>query len=457
MGALFGYCGTAQPGLLERMAQLLKHRCRQGWEHCAVEQDTQRIEIGHGKNRINTAAQVIHTTQAALGYAGVFYHNSSSIQELLNRLKTGGAQVAENLEGAFVLAWSAGENFYLLRDAAGVKALYWAQTGQRLLFSSEIKALFADSQLDKKLRPAALAEYFTFSFVPGEGTMLEGVYELQPGTLLTFRNGQVSLRRWFNFEQWEWQAQDPHTTEDSVAQVRAALALSTEECLHTSAQTPGFFLSGGIDSSSVLAMAKHLHPQQTFPTFSVHFGTKYPHEQEFIDLMVRHCRTEHHLLEVRPQHFSDRLEEICWRLDDPIGDPVSMPNYLLAEFAAQHTPVVLNGEGGDPCFGGPKNIPMLLSHLYGSPGSEAADGWLERQYLHAFQRAYTDLTELLNQDIYKAIQGDKGLVALLQPFFHAAQPKHLLNIVGLLNNYIFIIIKHMILYIFYFKYSVIRL
>jgi len=445
MGALFGYCGKPQTDVLAQMAQLLAHRASHGWEHCTITHHHTQVGIGHSIAPTSLKTQLAQHNNTCLGYAGVLFNpvmhptftspeltNAPSValpQQLLQHVIVRGATAAEALEGAFVLAWYDGERFYLLRDATGVKALYWAQVEQRLLFASEIKALFADPQLSKSLRPAALAEYFTFSFIPGAGTMLENVYELQPGHLLTFHNGQVEIRRWFEFEQLEWQPHtaNDHPPEEYVAKVRQALTQSTEECLNTSAHTPGIFLSGGIDSSAVLAMAADLRPASRLPTFSIHFGTEYPHEKAFIDLMVRHCGTEHHELEVRPQQFTARLEEICWRLDDPIGDPVAMPNYLLAEYAAQHTPVILNGEGGDPCFGGPKNIPMLLSQLYGTPTDESTEGWLERQYLHAFQRAYSDLDELLSPAIQQAVPYDAHLVALLHPFFHTAQPQHLLN------------------------------
>lgn len=425
MGALCGVAGPEQVGLLRGMTRLLAHRARGSWEVVTTHSADQRVAIAHARAPLSQETQVARDgEQACLGYAGVLFPPPPSPQRLLATLRADPTH-AESLDGAFVLAWQDGEAFHLLRDAAGVKAVYWAQVGRRLLFASEIKALFADPGLSKTLRPAALAEYFTFSFIPGANTMLEGVYELQPGTLLTWRDGEVTLRRWFTFEDTEKAEDVP--AESHVARVREVLAQSTEACLAPHSN-PGFFLSGGIDSSAVLAMAAHLRPTQTFPTFSVHFGPEYPHETDFINLMARHCRTDHHLLEVRPEQFTPRLEEICWRLDDPIGDPVAMPNYLLAEYAAGHTPLILNGEGGDPCFGGPKNIPMLLNTLYGNTAGESADGWLERQYLHAFQRAYGDLEQLLSPDIQHAIgDTDAGLVGLVRPFLQARQPTHFLD------------------------------
>ncbi|MEZ5578087.1 MAG: asparagine synthase C-terminal domain-containing protein [Candidatus Competibacteraceae bacterium] len=110
-----------------------------------------------------------------------------------------------------------------------------------------------------------------------------------------------------------------------------------------------------------------------------HFGAEYARENEFVQLMVDRYHTDHHWLEIRPGGFLERLREIIWRLDDPIGDPVTVPNYLLAQAASQVADVVLNGEGGDPCFGGPKNIPMLLPGCTVSLPGELSAGWLGAQ------------------------------------------------------------------------------
>ena len=417
------------------MCQMLDYRAAAGWEHCEMAVFQGTAAIAHAREPLQDGTQVVADEEGCLGYAGVVFEASlplagmqthDAAPRLLSALRNGGTVVAEALAGAFVLAWSDGDTFNLLRDATGVKVLYWARAGRRLVFASESKALFADPMLSKRLRPAGLAEYFTFSFIPGERTMLEGVYELQPGHLLTFRNGEVRVRRWFLFEEQEWQEGDDADRAHHVARLRRTFADSTRDCLDVAGRMPGVFLSGGIDSSAVLAMVAEQRPGEPIPTFSVHFGAEYPNENEFIEQMVLRYRTEHHVLELRPRHFDKRLEEICWHLDDPIGDPVAMPNYLMAEYAARHVPVVLNGEGGDPCFGGPKNIPMLLSELYGAPTGMDEMDWLGRQYLHSFQRAYADLVLLLGPAVRGALDED-ALIGVPRAFLRAERPRHLLN------------------------------
>ena len=439
MACLFGYCGPPADGLLARMAALLTHRCPLGWEQTQGTTVTgDSVEIGHGRAAWSQPTQLAQRDHDLLGYGGVLFNRDelrlqnagsmSSAVWLLTQLADAPEPRLEALTGYFVLAANMGDSFYLLRDPAGVKVVYWTVCNGRLLFASEIKALFADPALPRRMRLGALLEYLSFSFVPGASTMFEGIEELQPGSILRFHRGQARIRRHFRCE--DWAASVPSSTRavDYPALVRTALEQSVAECLAIQPdKPPAVFLSGGIDSSAVLAVAAQQRPDARLPTFSAHFGAEYARENAFIELMVDRFRTDHHWLEIRPGGFLERLREIIWRLDDPIGDPVTVPNYLLAQAASQVADVVLNGEGGDPCFGGPKNIPMLMAQLYGPLPGEPATGWLERNYLRAFQRCYQDLSALLNLDLLREAGGEEALIALLEPYFQAPEPRDFVN------------------------------
>ena len=439
MSCLFGYFGPPADGLLERMAALLAHRCPLGWERLrGVTASGDAVAIGHGLASWNQPSQLAQCGQNMLGYGGVLFNVDALTQRhdpaipVANRLLAESDQTTtvdpllEALTGAFVLALSHGDSFYLLRDPAGVKVLYWTVHQGRLLFASEIKALFADPTLPRRMRHGAVPEYLTFSFIPGANTMFTGIEELQPGSILHFRRGQARMRRHFCFETLE--NATPRPVEEYPALARTTLEQSVAECLAVNpGQAPAVFLSGGIDSSAVLAVAAQQLPQTPIPTFSVHFGAEYVRENDFVQLMVDRYHTDHHWLEIRPTGFLEQMREIIWRLDDPIGDPVTAPNYLLAQAAAQVSSVVLNGEGGDPCFGGPKNIPMLLARMYGPLPGDPPTGWLERNYLRAFQRGYQDLSEWLDPTLLREAGGDEALVSLVEPFFQAAQPQDFIN------------------------------
>lgn len=385
------------------------------------------MEIGHGRAGWNRDRQIAERNdpRALFGYAGVIFN--AEAETLLAGLTASPENGLTALAGAFTAALALDGDLFLARDHAGVKAVYWTQHRDRFLFASEIKALFADPSVPRRMRIGALPEYLTFSFIPGERTMFEEIFELQPGTLLHWRNGKVETRRHFRFEGLEPDEAEALPAADLVRRVASDLSDSVRECCRVSDRPPGVFLSGGIDSSAVLAHAALQHPDVPLKTFSVHFGPEYANENDFVRMMVDRTRTDHTWLEIRPKRFIRRMREIIWRLDDPIGDPITVPNYLMAEAASEVVDVILNGEGGDPCFGGPKNIPMMLAFLYGPLPDEPPDAWLERTYLLTYRKCFTDLRQMLSPDVWRASGGEEALTAILTPFFRHNPPRRFIN------------------------------
>jgi asparagine synthase (glutamine-hydrolysing) len=178
----------------------------------------------------------------------------------------------------------------------------------------------------------------------------------------------------------------------------------------------GAFLSGGLDSSLVVALARRLHAAP-IRTYSVSFGDGYANELPFSSLVAAHCQTEHRIVELAPAVVLHHLDETIGLLSEPIGDPLTVPNALLFRQAAAEVGVVLNGEGGDPCFGGPKNLPMVLAELLGDGASTESDQSLrrERSYLRAHGKCYDDLPQMLAPDVAAALQ-DEPLERTLTPY-----------------------------------------
>ncbi|MDM8549987.1 asparagine synthase C-terminal domain-containing protein [Desulfobacterales bacterium HSG2] len=438
MGCLFGYCGRPAEGLSERMADILTHRCQKGWEKTRLPlKDDYVVEIGHGRGPLSLDSHVasLPERELAFGYSGVFFNaaevfhtKAASASDLLRSANGNAEHQLQALEGAFVSAFARGDETLLIRDAAGVKVIYWNLNPERLVFASEIKALFADPAVPRKMRVRALPEYLTFSFIPGEHTMFEDIYELQPGTTLTCHHGDVSLRRHFVFENMEWNEKENRTEKEYAARVRSDLEESVRECITANhGNPPAIFLSGGIDSSAVAAIAAREFPDVPLKTFSVHFGPEYANENDFVSMMTDRYNTDHTWLEIRPSKFVKQMRDIIWRLDDPIGDPITVPNFLLARAASRVSGMVLNGEGGDPCFGGPKNIPMMLASLYGPPPGETSDRWLERTYLFTYRKCFDDLHRILTPDVIRDSFGREGLAAIITPFLESDVPRHFLN------------------------------
>jgi asparagine synthase (glutamine-hydrolysing) len=442
MGCLFGYYGRKMDGLLEAMARLLSHRCARGWESTTFRAGEGTVaEIARGIppwGKSDSHVTNGSVENAALGYSGVLF-NAEEVASgtdcrgtLLNRLAAAAQKDPENLlkklEGAFTLALAGNRDFYLVRDHAGVKAIYWTIHSERLVFASEVKALFADPLVRKEMRPAALSEYLTFSYIPGAGTMFEGIEELQPGCILKMSGGKYEVRRHFVFEELEYTDKAEKGIEEYAAQVRTALEESVADACRNSDNPPAVFLSGGIDSSAVLAVAARQFPDVPIKTFSIHFGPDYPNENEFVSMMVDRYKTDHTWLEIRPSTFLKRMDRIFWILDDPIGDPITVPNYLLSETASRFSTLVLNGEGGDPCFGGPKNIPMVLSQIYG-PTETGLGGtsWIGQDYLLSYRKCYQDLGQILDPALLRRAGGEGRLLSIVEPFFQTDRPKSFLN------------------------------
>ncbi len=438
MGAIFGYLGTPAPGLLNRMAGILGHRCQHGWEVMQTRYGPElRAEIGHGLAPWAKEKQCWgdKAAQVAFAHSGVLYQTNPLFNA--NRLYAHPPSPAETLaamDGAFAGALAVNGQLYLVRDPAGVKALYWTRHADRLVFASEIKALFADPKVARRIRPAAVSEYLSFSFVPGENTMFADIFELQPGCVLTATPRQMTVRRHFVFESQEPDTWEPLTSVDHyVTGLRADLESSVAQCCRIRKTPPAVFLSGGIDSSAVCALAARACPDARLKTFSVHFGRRYANENEYVQMMVDRYRTDHTWLAIQPKHFLRRMAEIIWKLDDPIGDPITVPNYLLSQAGAQVATVVLNGEGGDPCFGGPKNLPMMMARMYGPLPDDPADTWLEDHYLLSYRKCFTDLKQLLSPELFRQAGGKSHLRDIITPFLKTASPGHFLNKLMALN------------------------
>ncbi len=426
MGCIFGYCGGKKQGLMEGMSSILNHRQGQGFEYAVGSAGGMVAEIGRGiPARSGRSNIYIDKEQGvAFGHSGVLFKKGSTAAPHLDIAKSPEVKLA-NLEGAFAGVFVNADEVFLIRDHAGVKALYWTLHQGCLIFASEVKALFAGSHIEKKMRPEAVTQYLSFSFIPQEHTMFEDIFELQPGHMLRFKNGAVHVTRTFRFEEYEFDGEqqktsspkDAGTIDEYAASLRKTLEDSVDDCINVSGSPPGVFVSGGIDSSAVLALAAGRFPGQRLKTWSVHFGSKYPNENMYIEMITKMYNTDHTYLEIKPSQFAKRLRRIFWLLDDPIGDPVTAPNFLMSEAAGKECGIILNGEGGDPCFGGPKNIPMLMSLIYGAtPGNNGRH--LEDAYLHSYKRCFDDLERMLMPDFYKAAGGRDALYSILTPFFN---------------------------------------
>jgi asparagine synthase (glutamine-hydrolysing) len=282
------------------------------------------------------------------------------------------------------------EQLIIVRDPIGGRTIYYT-LGQTRWIAPQLSNLnpYRSNQLD----PIALRDYLICSFVPGERTMWQDVQEIRPGTALQLPGDKLITY---------WQLQERVVEQESLVwhgdKLRSQLEQVMKEYLPT-AEPVGIFLSGGLDSSCITALAAKLH-NAPIHTYSIHFGAECANELEFSSMVANHCQTNHHILEITFAEMWSQLPATMAYLDDPIGDPLTVPNLLIGRLAREDVSITLNGEGGDPCFGGPKNQPMLIDSLY----SSVTKGDSLSAYLTSFQKCAADLPQLLKPDIFNQVQ-----------------------------------------------------
>ncbi len=339
-----------------------------------------------------------------------------------------GTGFISHIKGSFSLALLDGRKIFLFRDSSGIRTACYTVMNNRFYFSVEPKGIIYLPSFSREIRPGALAQYLSFSFVPGEKTFLKNLSEVPAGHFVSFEEGsKPRTERYFFFEKAEDPGYDPSI--NWIERFRKDFQKAVRERLPETG-SPGVFLSGGIDSSVVTAEVSRQFPGK-IKTFAIHFGQRYPNELEFARSVARMYGTDHHEIEIRPDHFIPRLRKMIWHLDDPIGDPITMPNFELSSFASRHVRHVFNGEGGDPLFGGPKNIPLLMHHWYG--GIERGKNFREKLYLESYKRAYGEIQDLLSPEFQGLYNREEELENILKPFFECEKPSLFLNKLTAIN------------------------
>ena len=305
-----------------------------------------------------------------------------------------GVKTLELLQGMWCLAiWGkASQQLLLVRDAVGSRTIYYTTNAVTQWIAPQLSAL--NSYRSNQLDLVALRDYLTCSFVPGDRTLWQDVRELRPGHIRQLPAGNIHA-----YWQLQEQVTKPASLEWHSDELRSLLEQVMVEYLPASDEAVGVFLSGGLDSSCITALASQLHDAPVH-TYSIHFGSESAHELEFSGLVAAHCGTQHHILEITLRQMWGQLPQTMAYLDDPIGDPLTVPNLLVGQLASQDVQVTLNGEGGDPCFGGPKNQPMLINRLYGAVANHDP----LQAYLISFQKCAADLPQLLKPEIWQQMQ-----------------------------------------------------
>ena len=286
-----------------------------------------------------------------------------------------GAELLQRLNGMFAFAvWDGRtQSLLLARDRAGEKPLFYWHAGGQLVFASELRALLTHPAVPRLLDPVALRRYLLHDYFPAPLTPFAGVRKLPAGHYLVARDAQVTVRPY-------WDLADHYGSSELAGRSLASLVEELDDRLALAverrrrADVPvGVFLSGGIDSSTVLAyMAEQQGPG--VPAFSLGHEDAGFDESRFARDTARFFKADFHELVLGEKDLADGLERVGRGFDEPLGDASTIPSHLLARFARQKVKVVLSGEGADELFAG---YPTYFGHRVAA-GYQRLPGWLAR-------------------------------------------------------------------------------
>ena len=322
-----------------------------------------------------------------------------------------GEDCVRYLRGMFGLAlWDERrKRLFLARDRLGIKPLYYTEVGGRLLFASELKSLLQLPEVARQLNWSSVNHLFTSLSTPGAESIVAGVHKLPPGCSLMLEAGGSPRVRCY----WELEFQPDYAHDEAYFAERLRELLEESVDLHLMSDVPlGAFLSGGLDSSSVVAfMARR--SEQPVKTFSIGFQEQGYDETRAARRVAQQFGTEHTELILEPD-IEHLLQDIAWHLDEPFGDSSAIPTYMVSKLAASEVKVVLSGDGGDELFAGYDKyqverrerryeyVPAALRRVLGCIGASMPEGAKGRNFLRHLALSgparYLDASTLFKAD-----------------------------------------------------------
>jgi len=359
------YHGAASSTVLEAMCRVIRHR---GPDASGIHIDdrvglgSQRlaiIDLADGNQPICNEDGSVWVVQNGEIYNHVavrrelekrghrFRTSHADTEVLVHAYEEWGESFAEHLEGMFAIAvWDArAQQLVLVRDRIGIKPLYFCWRNGRLIFASEIKAILEHPASERGIDPQSIYDYLGWEFVPGPATMYRDIKKLMPGHLLVWKNESIRVRQWWDISYEPVEA----STEEYERRIRDGLRESVDKRLMSDVPL-GVFLSGGMDSTAVLAQVAELTTEK-IRTFTIGYADPSFSELEYAHYAAKYYGTEHRDVIIEPI-TPDLIERCVWHLDEPMTDLSAMPLYLLCNAAREDVAVCLSGEGGDEVFVG---------------------------------------------------------------------------------------------------------
>lgn len=279
---------------------------------------------------------------------GHIFKTNSDVEVIVHLYEDKGEDFVDELRGMFAVAIYDlnKKKLVLARDRLGIKPLFYYFKNGLFLFGSEIKAIKQYPGMQNHVSLTAVSDYLTYLYVPGPDTIFEDIYKLPPACLLIFEKDKINIKQY-----WELDYRK-NKRQDEAYYVENLRSLLTETIrMHLMSEVPlGAFLSGGMDSSAIVALMSEVSGQ-AIKTFSVGFNAKGFDELEYARLVAKEFGTEHHEINLDPDIIK-LLPALVAHFDEPFADSSLIPTYLISEFARKKVTVCLSGDGGDELFAG---------------------------------------------------------------------------------------------------------
>ena len=287
--------------------------------------------------------------RADLEKRGHHFYTKTDTEVIVHLYEDLGAACVEKLRGMFAFALYDDRRRKLLiaRDRLGIKPLHYALAGQRLFFGSEIKAILAVAPELARVNNEALLQYMYFGYVPDPLTAFSPIQKLPPGHLLEFEEGRLQVRQYWDLPQYG--TCQPRSEEECLEELERRLAEAVRIRLISDVPL-GALLSGGIDSSTVVALMARASSKPV-KTFSIGFSHDDFSEAHFARIVAKRFGTEHHEMVVEP-NVLETVENLSSALEEPFGDSSMLPTYYVSCMARKYVTVALSGDGGDEIFAG---------------------------------------------------------------------------------------------------------
>jgi asparagine synthase (glutamine-hydrolysing) len=377
MCGIAGFVGAGESADLQRMTDAIRHRGPDAEGHW-VEKD-RRIFLGHRRLSIVDLAGGVQPMWTADGQLGVtfngeiynhgelrlqlqaagcvFQTDHSDTEVLLHAYAQWGDSFVERLNGmwTFALYDRKRQRLFVSRDRFGKKPLYYFHEGDTFGFASELPALRQHPRCPREISRLSLKKYFAYCYIPAPRSIYERVWKLPGGHSLIYdvRSGDLKTWRYWSFKLAAptGEHDKPGRIESWCEEIRDVLERATTRRLMSDVPL-GVFLSGGIDSSAIAALAAKHVQRGHLNTFSIGFTDPTFDESEYAKLVAHRIQSQHHHDTLDLDEAAALAPELVSRLDEPLGDSSLLPTYLLSKFTRQHVTVALGGDGGDELFAG---------------------------------------------------------------------------------------------------------